>query len=167
MTLKEGYSIEKMIRPERKVILKRAYTAKDYWTHGQEVGFQHWGRLKQVQGSLYGEPMGMWFAEKYRPAGTSEYVMGIEVPIAYDEAVPDDMEIVTLSACTYLLFKGPQFTEGSLREASEQLQNVIDGSRIEDMGLEWFLDSEQPIIEYDPLPGRGCIFAYPVTAKAR
>jgi hypothetical protein len=159
--LKEGYSVEKIVRPNRKAILKRAKTANGYFTHGQEVGFEHWGILKQIKNSIYGEPVGMWFSEKDRPVNTSEYVMGIEIPLTYNDGIPNDMEVVYLPECMYLLFQGPKFDRDLLGESIEMLKDEINHFDIGDMNLKWIFD-KAPIIEYDPLPERGCIFAYPV-----
>lgn len=70
--------IQVIEKPERKVIIKRAKTAKEYWSYCQEVGYDVWGILTSMK-SLCGEPVCLWLPEKYREQDTSEYVQGVEV----------------------------------------------------------------------------------------
>lgn len=152
----------KLIRQEqRKIILKRAYTATDYFTHGQEVGFEHWRVLKSIEPKLYSEPIGLWFLEVMRPKETSPYVMGVEVSMSYDGIVPEGMEIIELPEQLYLQFQGPAFADGELVAATTQLKKDIEQYDTAVMGYRYVLD-KAPIIEFDPLPARGCMFAYPV-----
>jgi hypothetical protein len=82
-------------RPERKLILKRGKNAKDYFEYCEEVDCDIWGLLLSIKEALY-EPAGLWLPEKFRPAGTSRYAQGVEVPIDYDGAVPEGLEIIGL-----------------------------------------------------------------------
>ncbi|MDR1630455.1 MAG: hypothetical protein LBS36_09630 [Oscillospiraceae bacterium] len=148
-------------RPQRKCILKRARAATGYFEHGSEVGFEHWNVLKSIEPSLFGEPVGMWFAENLRPAHTSEYVMGIEVPLHYNAPPPVGMDTVVLDACLYLLFHGRPFPPEELKRATDALKTEAKSYNPAARNLKWAPD-KAPVIEYDPLCERGCMIAYPV-----
>jgi len=81
--MKEGTSktifVQVIERPARKILLKRARTARDYYAYCEEVGCDAWGVLTSVKEALY-EPVGLWLPVKLRPAGTSEYVQGWNCP---------------------------------------------------------------------------------------
>ena len=66
-------------RPARKLILKRAARAKNYFEYCEEVPCEIWETLTAVKDALY-EPIGMWLPENLRKPGTSEYAQGVEVP---------------------------------------------------------------------------------------
>lgn len=57
-------------KPERKAIIKRGRTAKEYWSYCQEVGCDVWGILISMK-SLCGEPVCMWLPEKLLPSNRS------------------------------------------------------------------------------------------------
>ncbi|MDD3340139.1 MAG: AraC family transcriptional regulator [Lachnospiraceae bacterium] len=146
--------IQVIDKPERKVIMKRGVKANEYWSYCQEVGCDVWGILTSMK-SLCGEPVCLWLPEKYRKAGTSEYVQGIEVATDYSGSIPDGFEIITLPAAKYLMFQGEPFKEEYYCEAIETLQ--LSESRYDPsiIGYEW--DDTNPRIQLEPRGERGYI----------
>jgi hypothetical protein len=152
--------VQALKRPRRKLILKRAYKANNYYEHGNEVGFHFWKILCDIKGALY-EPAGFWLPDQLKPQDTSKYVMGVEVPLDYSGSVPEQMEMIDLEECTYLVFQGQKFLPDMLNVAISDLEKAIESFTPEAYGWEW-LNESAPKIEYDPLPERGCILARPV-----
>jgi len=149
-------------RPKRKLILKRGYEASNYYEHGEEVGFHFWRVLSNIKGAIY-EPAGFWLPENLRIQGTSKYVLGVEVPFDYKGSIPNEMEIITLEECTYLIFQGPSFLPDMMEQAICEMEGTIENYDPTVYGWRW-ADEYAPKIEYDPKPERGYIFARPVKA---
>ena len=80
--------IQVIRKPTRKVIIKRGVKADSYFPYCEEVGCDVWGTLLSMD-SLYGEPVCLWLPEKYRKAGTSAYVQGVEAAVDGNAAVPE------------------------------------------------------------------------------
>lgn len=74
-------------RPARKALIRRARTAREYFAYCEEVGCDVWGVLSSVKEALY-EPVGLWLPPKLRPANTSEYVQGVELPLNWSGVIP-------------------------------------------------------------------------------
>jgi len=141
-------------KPARKIILKRGFKAADYFSYCEEIGCDIWGVLKSMK-SLCGEPVSMWLPEKYRKAGTSVYVQGVEVPVDYAGPVPEGLDVLGLPAADYLMFQGEPFEEENYREAITVLQRSIDRYDPSVIGYEW--DDENPRIQLEPVGSRGYI----------
>lgn len=141
-------------KPERKVILKRAKTAKHYMEYCNEVGCDVWGILTSIK-SLDGEPVCLWLPKKYRLEGTSEYVQGVEVPTDYQGTIPEGFDVITLPKCTYLKFQGEPFNEEDFEEAIMEVwesESKFDPATI---GYRW--DDETPRVQLEPIGSRGYI----------
>ena len=117
--------IQVIEKPERKVIIRRGKTAKEYWSYCQEVGCDVWGILTSMK-SLCGEPVCLWLPEKYREQGTSEYVQGVEVAIDDTSIIPDGFDVITLPAAKYLMFQGEPFEEEDYCQAIETVQASME-----------------------------------------
>ena len=100
-------------KPERKAIIKRGRTAKEYWSYCQEVGCDVWGVLTSMK-SLCGEPVCMWLPGKYRELNTSEYVQGVEVTKDYTGIIPDGFDVITLPAGKILDVSGRTVQGGGI-----------------------------------------------------
>lgn len=146
--------IQVIDKPERKVIIKRGEKATEYWSYCQEVGCDVWGILTSMK-SLCGEPVCLWLPEKYRKAGTSEYVQGVEVNIDYSGAVPEGFDVIDLPAAKYMMFQGERFSEEDYCEAIEALQTAMDRYDPALIGYTW--DEENPRIQLEPRGDRGYI----------
>lgn len=146
--------IKVVYKPERKVILKRGKTAKEYWTYCNEVGCDVWGTLTSIK-SISGEPVCLWLPPKYITQGTSEYVQGVEVPADYKGAVPSGFDVITLPAATYLMFQGEPFAEEDFGTAIEEVQNAIKKYDPSVIGFKW--DNDNPRIQLEPIGTRGYI----------
>lgn len=151
--------IQAIEKPERKAIIKRGVKAADYMEYCGEVGCDIWGILTSIP-SLCGEPVCMWLPEKYRPAGTSEYVQGVEVAADYSGTVPEGFDVITLPKAEYLLFTGEPFNEEDYESAIEELWEAERKYIPSVIGYEW--DTENPRIQLEPIGTRGYIELMPV-----
>ena len=141
-------------KPEHKVIVKRGRKADDYWSYCQEVGCDVWGILTSMR-SLCGEPVCLWLPEKYRAAGTSEYVQGVEAAIDCDGPVPEGFDVIRLPAAKYLMFQGEPFREEDYCDAIGAVQNSMDKYDPSVIGYAW--DDSNPRIQLEPRGERGYI----------
>ncbi|MBD5132525.1 MAG: AraC family transcriptional regulator [Clostridiales bacterium] len=146
--------IQVIDKPERKVIIKRGVTAKEYWTYCNEVGCDVWGILTSIK-SISGEPVCLWLPEKIIKSGTSEYVQGVEVPCDYNGEIPDGFDVITLPAAKYLMFQGEPFAEENFGTAIEEVQNAIKKYDPSTIGYKW--DKDNPRIQLEPIGTRGYI----------
>lgn len=146
--------IQVIEKPERKVIIKRGKTAKEYWSYCQEVGCDVWGILTSTK-SLCGEPVCLWLPEKYREQGTSEYVQGVEVAINDISIIPDGFDVITLPATKYLMFQGEPFEEEDYCQAIEMVQASMEKYDPSVIGYAW--DNSNPRIQLEPRGERGYI----------
>lgn len=161
MTEVKSIFVQIVEKPARKVILKRGKTAKEYFTYCQEVGCDVWGLLCSIK-SISGEPVCMWLPNRYIPEGTSEYVQGVEVPLDFDGQIPEGFDIIELSKCNYMLFRGEPFAEENFEEAIVQMWDAIKKYDPEPMGYRW--DPTNPRIQLEPIGTRGYIELLPVKA---
>ena len=147
-------------RPERKLILKRGKMATHYFDYCEEVGCEVWEVLSDIKDALY-EPIGMWLPEKLRPAGTSEYAQGVEVPLDYNGDVPKGYEIIVLPACQMMVFQGPPFDDEKFETAIDEIWQVMKSYDPSLYGFEW-ADDAAPRFQLAPMGYRGYIEARPV-----
>ena len=145
--------IQTVDKPARRVIVKRAVKAQEYWSYCQEVGCDVWGMLTSMK-SLCGEPVCLWLPEKYR-AGGSEYVQGVETQADYSGEVPQGFDVIDLPAARYLMFQGEPFAEEDYCEAIEAVQTSMDSYDPSVIGLHW--DDSNPRIQLEPVGTRGYI----------
>lgn len=146
-------------KPERKVIIKRGITAKDYWTYCNEVGCDVWGILTSIK-SISGEPVCLWLPNKYQKTNTSEYVQGVEVSVDYDGIIPEGFDVITLPKCKYLMFQGEPFEEANFGQAIEEIWNAIEKYNPSVIGYKW--NNEEPRIQLEPIGTRGYIEIVPI-----
>lgn len=147
-------------RPARKLVLKRAIAATEYFQYCREVGCDVWDVLSDIKAATH-EPMGMWMPDAMRPRGTSEYVQGVEVPIDYAGPVPDGFELTDLPPCKLMVFQGQPFDDEHFEQAVGDLQTVIREYKPEHNGFEW-ADEDGPRFQLIPLGYRGYIEGRPV-----
>ncbi|MFU8786921.1 MAG: helix-turn-helix transcriptional regulator, partial [Candidatus Izemoplasmataceae bacterium] len=102
-------------RPERKAIILRGKKARDYFAYCDEVGCDIYGLLLSVKEALY-EPVGMWLPKKLIKPHTSEYVHGVEVPIDYNEEIPEGCALITLEAQSYLVFQSEPYDDENFED---------------------------------------------------
>ncbi len=140
-------------RPARKLILKRGVQAADYYAYCEEVGCDVWDVLTGVQQALY-EPIGMWLPENLRPAGTSVYAQGVEMPLDYSGPVPQGFELVELPACKMMIFQGQPYDDAHFEEAIGSLWETMKNYNPEVYGFQW-ADQEGPRFQLEPQGYRG------------
>lgn len=151
--------IQVIDKPERKVIIKRGKTAKDYWTYCEEVGCDIWGVLVSMK-SLCGEPVCLWLPKAYIQPGTSEYVQGVEVAVDYSGEIPEGFDIIELPASKYLMFQGEPFREEDYQQA---ITDIWESEKKYDptlIGYQW--DNANPKIQLEPVGTRGYIELLPI-----
>lgn len=151
--------IQKLEKPQRKVILKRGIHAEDYFQYCEEAGCDVWGLLTSMK-SLCGEPVCLWLPDSFRPENTSLYVQGVEVSTDYDGPVPEGFDVITLPVCQYLMFQGEPFEEENYCQAIEAVQESIKKYNPASIGLRWNMES--PRIQLEPIGTRGYIELLPV-----
>jgi AraC family transcriptional regulator len=147
-------------RPARKLILKRGKKAADYFAYCEELGCDIYEELKGVKDALY-EPAGMWLPENLRRPGTSEYVMGVEMPADYKGEVPDGYEIIDLKPCKMMVFQGQPYDDEKFMQVIEELWDVLKTYNPEIYGFRWAVE-DGPRLQLEPQGYRGYIEARPV-----
>ena len=155
--------VQRIHKPERLCIIKRAASAEDYFPYCEEVGCDVWGILTSIH-SLCGEPVCMWLPEQYKKPGTSTYVQGVETEPDYMGAVPEGFDIIHLPEADYLMFQGQPFREEDYCEAIQSVQQAMDSYDPEVHGYEW--DEENPRIQLEPRGERGYIELRAVREKS-
>ncbi|HOU10669.1 MAG TPA: AraC family transcriptional regulator [Clostridiales bacterium] len=149
-------------RPARKLLLKRAVTAEDYFTYCDETGCGVWGVLTSVKEAIY-EPVGLWLPDRLIPEGTSRYVQGVELPLDYDAGVPEGYELIELPPCKMMVFQGQPYDDEDFCEVIDAIGEAIERFDPAIYGYEW-ADEEAPMFQLEPLGYRGYIEARPVRA---
>ena len=152
-------------RPAWKILLKRAATAADYFAYCGEVGCDVWGVLCSVKEALY-EPVGLWFPGRLRPAGSSEYVQGVELPLSWDGFVPDGFELAELPPATMMVFQGEPYDDDNFEEEVGAVMEWIDRFNPAVYGYEWDPEAA-PRFQLEPRGWRGYIEARPARKAGR
>ncbi len=146
--------------PARKLVLVRAKSAGEYFAYCEEVGCDVWGLLSSLHGAI-DEPKGLWLPDAMRPAGTSHYVMGVEVPLDWNRDLPSGCEIVELPESQYLVFQGQPYDDAKMGEAIGALRSSMGVYDPAFLGLAWAED-RLPSWQMAPMPDRGVIEGRPV-----
>ncbi|MBN1647983.1 MAG: helix-turn-helix transcriptional regulator [Spirochaetales bacterium] len=155
-------------RPERKFIYLKGKKATHYFEYCDEVGCDIWGRLLEIRPALY-EPIGAWLPEKIRPAGCSEYVQGVEVPLDFTDEKAGDLDVIVLKPAKYLVFQSsPYECDEDDKEMMEVIGKIQDDITHYDPGLYGFKWAVQdgPRFQLEPRASRGYIEGLPVRMKA-
>ncbi len=147
-------------RPARKVLMKRAKTASDYFTYCEEVGCDIWGILTSVKEALY-EPIGLWLPSKLRPINTSEYVQGVELPPNWQGIIPEGFELAEFGPAMMMVFQGEPFADEDFLDVINSMMKKIDKYDPTLYGFAWDFDSA-PRFQLEPQGWRGYIEARPV-----
>ena len=151
--------IQKIVKPERKVIIKRGVKADNYFDYCGEVGCDVWGLLLSMK-SISGEPVCLWLPEKYIKPNTSKYVQGVEVATDYSGEIPDGFDVITLPEASYLMFQGEPFAEEAYEQAIQQVLDSLEKFNFDYSGFA--PDNENPRIQLEPRGERGYIELIPV-----
>ncbi|MEO3944508.1 AraC family transcriptional regulator [Gorillibacterium sp. CAU 1737] len=152
-------------RPARKLILKRGKKATHYFEYCEEMGCDIWEVLTAIKGALY-EPIGMWMPDSLRPAGTSVYTQGVEVPRDYAGSVPEGFEVIDLAACKLMVFQGQPYDDENYGEAIGEVWDMMKSYDPTLYGFTW-ADEEGPRFQLAPMGYRGYIEARPVRQANR
>ena len=146
--------IQQVIKPARKVILKRGIQSDNYWDYSNEVGCDVWGLLKSIP-SISGEPVCLFLPEAMRNPKENSYVQGCEVSLDYDGVVPEGFELIEMPAADYLMFQGEPFDEEDYEEAIREIWDAEQKYNPEIIGYQW--DDSNPRIQLEPIGTRGYI----------
>lgn len=147
-------------RPERKCLLKRGNKAEDYFEYCDEAGCEIWSVLSSVKEALY-EPIGMWMPSNLRPANTSTYVQGVELPMDYNKEIPEGYELVVFPSSTMMVFQGEPYQDEDFQQAIGEVWQHIDKFNPEIYGYQWAPELA-PRFQLAPMGYRGYIEARPV-----
>lgn len=145
-------------RPGRKLLLKRGIKATEYFAYCEEVGCDVWGVLTSVKEALY-EPVGMWLPDHLIKEGTSKYVQGVEVPLDYNNEIPEGFDLIELPPCKMMVFQGEPYDDDEKFES--EISNVweaIEKYNPEIYGFQW-AEQEAPRFQLAPMGYRGYIEA--------
>ncbi len=151
-------------RPERKLIVKFAKRASHYFEYCEENGCGVWDILAAVKEALY-EPVGLWFPERLRPAGTGEYAQGVEVASSFTGEVPEGFSLMAMPAGAFMVFQGPPFEEERFEAAITDVWGVMKSFDPALYGFQW-ADEESPRFQLAPMGYRGYIEARAVKPLA-
>ncbi len=155
-------------RPARKLMLKRAKAAEDYFSYCEEFGCAPgnsgasipWETLAKIKEALY-EPVGLWLPDNMRPEGTGVYAQGLELPESYAGNLPEGFEIISLPACKMLIFQGEPYKDEDFGEAIGALWERIAKFNPEIYGYR-YADELAPRMQLAPMGWRGYIEMRPI-----
>ncbi|MGI6238869.1 MAG: helix-turn-helix domain-containing protein [Christensenellales bacterium] len=147
-------------RPARRLLLKRGVKAEHYFAYCEEVDCGIWGLLCSVKEAIY-EPVGLWLPDHLMPAGTSRYVQGVELPLNYDKAPPEGLELIELPAATYMVFQGEPYEDEDFHGAISELWRHLETFDPALYGYAWDPQAA-PRFQLAPMGYRGYIEARPV-----
>ena len=153
-------------RPARKLLLKHAKAADDYFSYVAEVGCGKqnnsatWDILCEIKEALY-EPVGVWLPDNMRPDGTGVYAHGVEVPADYSGAIPDGFDLIDLAPCKLMIFQGEPYKDEDFDKAVLSCMEKIDIFNPQVYGYE-FAPEIAPRMQLNPEGWRGYIELRPV-----
>lgn len=146
-------------RPKRKLMIKRGSNGNDYFSYAEEVGCDVWGILMSVKEALY-EPAGFWLPEHLIEPGTSMYVQGVELPLDYDNEVPEGFEIIEMPESLIMVFQGQPYDDEVFEKVVGETMKAIKAFNPELYGFEY--DTKGPRFQLEPRGERGYIEGWPV-----
>lgn len=146
-------------RPKRKLLVLRGKTATEYFAYCNEVGCDVWGILTSVKEALY-EPAGFWLPDHMIPEGTSQYVQGVEVPIDYNNAIPEGFELIDMPESLIMIFQGPTYDDNYFETHVREAMKAIKSFNPETYGYAY--DKSMPRFQLEPQGERGYIEGWPV-----
>jgi len=149
-------------RPTRKLLLKRGIKATEYFCYCEEVGCEIWSVLTSVKEALY-EPIGMWLPKHLIKEGTSQYVQGVEVPLDYENIIPEGYELIELPSCTMMVFQGEPYDDIDFMAEINAIWEHVKRFDPTVYGYQWAPEAA-PRFQLMPMGYRGYIEAYPVKA---
>ena len=149
-------------RPARKLVLRRATRAEDYYAFCDEVGCDDWPILCSIKEALY-EPVGLWLPDHLIKPGTSKYVQGVEVPLDYDKPLPAGFDMITLPPCKMMVFQGEPYDDEQFEQAISSIWDQIKRFDPTLYGYRW-APQAAPRFQLEPRGYRGYIEALPVEA---
>jgi AraC family transcriptional regulator len=149
-------------RPARMVLLKRGIKATEYYAYCEEVGCDVWSMLTSVKEAIY-EPIGMWLPEHLILRGTSQYVQGVELPLDYNNAVPEGYDCIELPPCKMMVFQGEPYNDDDFKDAIGEIWGHIEKFNPTIYGYNWAPEAA-PRFQLAPMGYRGYMEARPVDA---
>ena len=148
-------------RPARKLMLKRGVNATGYFEYCDEVECDEaWPILTSVKEALY-EPVGLWLPKHLITGGTSQYVQGVELPLDYNNHVPEGFDLIELPPCKMMVFQGEPYNDEDFMSEIGEVWKHIDRFDPSIYGYKWAPEAA-PRFQLAPQGYRGYIEARPV-----
>lgn len=149
-------------RPKRKALILRGRTATEYFAYCDEVGCDVWGILMSVKEALF-EPAGFWLPDSLVTEGTSQYVQGVEVPLDYNNSIPEGFELIDLPPYKVMIFQGQPYDDENFEAELSGMMASMDHFNPTLYGFE-YAPEEGPRFQLEPRGERGYIEGRPVKA---
>jgi len=155
-------------RPARKLLLKRAAKAADYFAYCEEMGSGDnnnsapWDVLCEIKDALY-EPVGLWLPENMRPEGTGVYAHGVELATDYAGEIPAGFDVIHLEPCKLIVFQGETYGDEHFQDAIGLCLAQIKKFNPEVYGYR-YAPELAPRMQLAPMGWRGYIEMMPVVA---
>jgi AraC-like DNA-binding protein/predicted transcriptional regulator YdeE len=148
-------------KPKRKLIVLRAITAQDYWSFCEEKGCDWEGTLNSIPEKLDLAAI-IELPKSMIKEGTASIVAGVEVPLDYDAKIPEEYEIIEVSAGTMLCFKSESFNKDEdFGVAISCVFRAFDKYKPNEFGYEYDFENF-PRFNYGATPNMGAKLAFPV-----
>jgi predicted transcriptional regulator YdeE len=100
----------------------------------------------------------MWLPKHLIKEGTSLYVQGVELPIDYNNEVPEGFDLIELPPHKMMVFQGEPYNDDKFEEAIGEVWDAIDKYDPTLYGFEW-APKEAPRFQLAPMGYRGYIEA--------
>ena len=128
-------SVTPILRPARRLILRRGITAGDYFACCDEIGCGIWDTLTALPGRL-DQTVFLLLPDFLLQPGTSRAAVGAEMPADYSGPVPDGCDVIDLPKQLYLCFQGaPYEQEDWYGHAHAEVDKAVADYREEQCGF--------------------------------
>jgi hypothetical protein len=101
-----------------------------------------------------------------RPANTSEYVQGVELPVDWRGIVPEGYELADFGPAMMMVFQGEPYDDGEFEAAVGAVMEKIDCFDPGLYGFSWD-PASAPRFQLEPQGWRGYIEARPVRPSGK
>lgn len=128
-------SVFPVLRPARRLILRRSVAARDYFSCCAEIGCDIRDTLTALSGRL-DQAVFLLLPDCLIRPGTSRAAVGAEMPADYSGPVPDGCDVIDLPEQLYLCFQGaPYEQEDWYGHAHAEVDRAVADYREEQCGF--------------------------------
>lgn len=103
----------------------------------------------------------MWLPDMLIKPSTSKYVQGVEVPLDYDNVIPEGFELIDLPASQIMIFQGQPYDDNDFESEIMEVMDAIKAFKPALYGYE-FYNKETPRFQLEPRGERGYIEGRPI-----